>query len=501
MKKKLKGLVIFLVVFVVTLYFLGSCTSRPEEYKKNDNNVEFHEVTPEEYEKEMHELIRSQASFDFGLTAYADNVIDDVGQVYKDMWESTPAYNIYDYLKSKSELDTVNNTHGGGGHYRYLSDDDKSTAIINYEYDIYGKNRVVYSNGTWEIIECRILTSAPVTTGLKTGAVKYTRTNQNYSTTSFSFDISLYGLSQSFGYSSAFTFSFAGLESYCAGCSENFIKNYLKKSHFLRFEGSNVNSLKQFDVSTSTAILMQFICYDSWSGSYPNVFSICSSSSNDYEFSQSIDNYYAKFGFWRMPNLYYNNNAGDTINQTNINNYKQYGYTYNYETNSIEFDPDIFLNYFDLNIKPLIQTEFNSVFSKFPDINAKFGDLEIEYTNLVDIINNINNSTTTTTTVTGTYPIVTTGSGGCDCDIYVTVTVDVSVPEEFYRTYPALTTEPAFVAENPDVDYALGAKLPLKALAVSGGFLSFFSNLVDDVGLMPLVLMCVSLGIVTMFLL
>ncbi len=501
MKKFFKVFALIMLVFLVFLYFLGSCTSDPE-HNKNDNVVEFHEVTPEEYEKEMQKLIGSQASFDFSLTAYADNVIDDVGQVYKDMWESTPAYNIYDYLKSKSELDTVNNTHGGGGHYRYPSTDDKSTAIINYEYDIYGKNRVVYSNGTWEIIECRILTSAPVTTGLKTGAVKYTRTNQNYSTTSFSFDISLYGLSQSFGSSSAFTFSFTGLDSYCAGCSENFIKNYLKKSHFLRFEGSNVNSLKQFDVSTSTAILMQFICYDSWSGSYPNVFSICSSVSNDYEFSQSIDNYYAKFGLWKMPNLYYNNNAGDTINQTNINNYKQYGYTYNEITNSIEFDPDVFLNYFDLNIKPQLQAEFDSIFSKFPDINAKFGDLEIEYTNLVDIINNINNSTTTTTTtVTGTYPIVTTGGGGCDCDIYVTVTVDVTFPEEFYKKYPTLTTEPAFVADSPDIDYALDEPLPLEILGSAGQFLTTFSDILTDNGLMPLYMMCIALSLVAFFLL
>lgn len=189
MKKFFKRLILFVSVFIVTMYFIGSCTSDNKVAKKN-NSKEVHEVTPEDYEKEMQKLIDGQASFDFGLTAYADNVIDDVGQVYKDMWESTPAYNIYDYLKSKSELDTVNNTHGGGGHYRYPSETDKSTVTINYEYDFYGKNRVVYSNGVWEIIECRLLTSEARSDGSKTGVVKYTRTNQNYSTTSFSFDIS-----------------------------------------------------------------------------------------------------------------------------------------------------------------------------------------------------------------------------------------------------------------------------------------------------------------------
>lgn len=108
------------------------------------NNVEFHEVTPEEYENEMQNLVGSQF---LGLTAHAESVVDSAEQLWRNMWELTPAYNIYDYLSKKKELDTINNSHGGGGHYRYPAEDDKSTVVINYEYDFYGKNRVVYSSG------------------------------------------------------------------------------------------------------------------------------------------------------------------------------------------------------------------------------------------------------------------------------------------------------------------------------------------------------------------
>lgn len=495
MKKFLKVFALIILVFLVFLYFLGSCTSIPKEHKNNDNSVEFHEVTPEEYEKEMQNLVGSQF---LGLTAHAESVVDSAEQLWRNVWELTPAYNIYDYLAKKKELDTINNSHGGGGHYRYPVADDKSTVVINYEYDFYGKNRVVYSSGAWEIIECRLLTSDARSDGTKTGVVKYTRTNQNYSTTSFSFDISTVSVTQVFNSTTGFYVKFKGLESYTQGCTQAFLDKYLTTEHIAEFVGSATNDVKQINYNSTKSYGQEVICWGA-RGSYPNIFSLCSTVSNDYEFSQTLDNYYSNNSLWRLPNLYYNNNAGDTINQTNVNNYKQYGYTYNTETNSIEFDSEVFLSYFDTTLKPLIQTEFNSVFSKFPDINAKFGDLEIEYTNLVDIINNINNSTTTT--VTGTYPIVTTGGGGCDCDIYVTVTVDVSVPEEFYRTYPALTTEPAFIADSPDIDYALDEPLPFEILGSAGQFLTTFSDILTDNGLMPLYMMCIALSLVAFFLL
>lgn len=445
MKKFLKILAIFGLIFLVFCYFLGACTA---DSNNNNNNKITHELSPEEYEREMQNLVGSQF---LGLTAHAESVVDSAEQLWRNMWELTPAYNIYDYLSKKKELDTINNSHGGGGHYRYPVEGDKSTVVINYEYDFYGKNRVVYSSGAWEIIECRLLTSDARADGIKTGVVKYTRTNQNYSTTSFSFDISVSSITQVFNSTTGFYIKFKGLESYTQGCTQAFLDKYLTSEHIAEFVGSVTNDIKQINYNSTKSYGQEVICWGS-RGSYPNIFSLCSTASNDYEFSQTLDNYYNNNSFWKLPNLYYNNNAGDTINQTNVNNYKQYGYTYNTETNSIEFDSDVFLSYFDATLKPLIQSEFNSIFSKFPDISAKFGDLEVEYTNLVDIINNINSATTTTTTITGTYPVVTGG------DINVNVTVDIATV-----TCEALTTD-SFVVGDINIDNILQADLPEKSI-------------------------------------
>lgn len=180
------------------------------------------------------------------------------------------------------------------------------------------------------------------------------------------------------------------------------------------------------------------------------------------------------------------------ITQSNINNYSEYGYTYNSVTNSIDFAPNVFSDFFDLNVKPKLEAEFDSIFSHFPDIDAEFGDLDVKYNNIIDIMNEINNSPTTT--VTGTYPV---GTG----DINVNVTVDATFPEEFYRKYPALTTEPAFVAENPDVDFALDEPLPLEILNSSGKILAIATEILNDNGLMPVYIMCIALGLVALFLL
>lgn len=494
MKKFLKKFLLFILIFVLVMYFIGSCTANRQEYKPKvdeSNKPVYTELTPEEYQKQMDKLIGGKSSLfsGFGLDAHASDVFDDALQLYKDFWEVTPVYNIYDYLKNKNNLDVVNTVdgHAGGGHYRYPSEDDESTAIINYEYDFYGKNRVVYSNGTYEIIECRILTSESRSDKKKTGVVKYTRTNQYYSTTSFSFDISVYSLSCSFNSSLGFSLNFYGLNSYTQGLTQSFLNTYLTQSHFAYFSGSNTNSIKQFNISDTKAVDMCKICYSSNGSFYPNAFSVCSTVSNDYEFSQSVNNYYASFNYWKMPNVYYNNNAGDIINQTNINNYKEYGYTYNEITNSIEFDPDIFGNYFNANINPQIEFAFDDVFSFFPEINAKLGDLDINYKNLVDVINEINNQpAVTTSSPSGTYPIV-TGD------------INVTFPEEFYKKYPTLTTESAFVVDSPNIDYALDEPLPVRALEVSSSIFYLASDFISDLGLMPIALMCVSLCFISMF--
>ena len=93
---------------------------------------------------------------------------------------------------------------------------------------------------------------------------------------------------------------------------------------------------------------------------------------------------------------------------------------------------------------------------------------------------------------TGTYPIV-TGN--------LNVSVDVTFPPEFYKTYPPLTTEPAFIAKNPDIDYAFDEPLPFEILNSSGKILTIVTEILNDNGLMPVYIMCIALGLVALFLL
>lgn len=497
MKKLLKRLLLFVLVFLVTTYFIGSCTERPEEYKPKDENSvpEYTELTPDEYQKQMDELVKrppvTKTSFkSHVLQAHAESLSDKLDNFF----DKTGFYDYSDFMQ---------------GYWNYLTDKDdgffskndsypvdpvepKESVTVPFQYEFYGKNRVVYNNGTYEIIECRIFTTGARSDGKKTGSVKYTRTNQYHQYTSFSFDISVYSITRSFNSDGAFTISYNGLKSYTQGLTQSFIDNYLCKAHFAKFLGSSKNSLYQFNIKSDVSVPIQIICNNSFYNTYPNVFSISSTVTNDYEFSQSVNNYYINNKYWRFPNVYYNNRAGDKITQNNVSNYNDYGYTYNSVTNSIEFDPDVYADFFDLNIKPQLKLAFEDIFSHFPDIDATYSDDDttINYNDLITIMHEIQATTTTVVTTTGTYPVM-TGD--------INVNVDVTFPEEFYKKYPALTTEPAFVAENPDVDFALDAPLPVRALKTAGSFITLASNFIEDSGLMPIALMFVSLGLVAMF--
>lgn len=501
MKKFFKKLGLFVLVFLVTMYFIGSCTERPEYKPKDENSTPVYtELTPDEYQRRMDEIVRQPPVTKTSLfkspilQAHAESLTDKID----DFADKTGFYKFYDCWEIGWDCitDKVDGFFAGNDSYPVAPTEPKESVTIPFQYDIYGKNRVVYSNGSYEIIECRLITSQPKSSG-KTGRIKYTRTNQYHQYTTFGFDIRASNFGKLFSQDYAFYIDYYAYSSGAFGSIGDFS---FSDSHCAYFTGSSKNSLKQYNISSNNAVTNSNICYYSMTSFYPNMFTISSTNSNDYDFTQSVNNYYLNLKYWRFPNIYYNNNAGNTITKNNISNYTEYGYTYNSVTNSIEFDPDVYADFFDLNIKPQLQAEFDSIFSHFPDIDAQFGDLDIQYNNIIEIINEINQSTSTTTTtvVTGTYPIVTGGSGGgCNCDI----TVNATFPPEFYKKYPALTTEPAFVAENPDVDFAFNAPLPVRALKVSGSFITLASNFIEDVGLMPIALMFVSLGLILTFLL
>lgn len=499
MKKFLKIIVLFLLIFLIFLYFVGSCTERPETYtSKNESSLTDVEIlTPEEYQKSMDELINNppitQTVFKSPfLQAHAESTkVEEYVKYLKD----TVFYDIDDFVDDWFVgYNDLKDYFSGNESYPVSPVEPKESITAPFEYKFYGKNRVVYKSGAYEIITCDIITTGKVADKSKTGAVKYTRTNNLNQSTQFGFAISVFDIVKHFSSTNGFVVNFYGLDSYTFGLTSNFTDNYLASRHRAYFLGSSVNSLKQYNISSNNSVTIDKICYDNSSDSLPNHFSIGSVVSNDYEFSQSVNNYFVDLNYWKLPNVYYNNRAGDTITKNNISNYNEYGYTYNSVTNSIEFDPDVYADFFDLNIKPKLEAEYDLIFSKFPDIDAKFDDIDVKYNNLIDIMNEIKNPPSTTTT--GTYPV---GTGNCGCDCDINVTVDVTFPPEYYKTYPPLNTEPAFVAENPDVDFALDSPLPVRVLETSGGFISLASDFLDDAGLKPVVLMGVALGLITLF--
>ncbi len=492
MKKIFKMIGIFLLVFVIFLYFIGSCTERPEYKPKEENTtLVYTELTPDEYQRQMDDLINNppltKTSFKSPiLQAHASSA----EETYEKFIDNSPFYNLEYYLKDGWNI--MKDFFSGNESYPVDPVEPKEIITVPFEYNFYGKNRVVYKSGAYEIITCNIISTGAVSDKSKTGAVKYTRINNLNQMTQFSFDISIYKITQSFSSSFGFLVEFYGLDSYMSGLTSDFIEKYLKSAHRAYFQASSVNSLKQYNISSNNAVTIDKICYNGSSDSLPNHFSISTVVSNDYEFSQSLNNYYIELKLWKLPNIYYNNHAGDVITKNNIINYNKYGYTYNDISGSIEFNPDIYADFFDLNIKPKLEAEFDLIFSKFPDIDVTYSDddTDIDYTNLIQIIKELQTpETTTTTLITGTYPVV-TGD--------INVNVDVTFPAEFYKTYPPLNTEPAFIAENPDVDFALDSPLPVRVLEVSGGFISLASDFLYDVGLMPIALLCVSLGFVVM---
>lgn len=502
---------------MIFLYFVGSCTERSDYQPKEEKGYtpEYTELTPDEYQKQMDELVKQQPVTQTAfkspfLTAHAswqDDLLNNFfnetaipfgGCTFGDVADFVSGY--LDYLKDPDGYFADNED------YPVVSEDDvsaepKEEVTIPYQYDFYGKNKVVYSNGTYEIITCRIITTSAKSSG-KTGQIRYTRENQYHQFTQFGFDIRVSAISGNFSSSSGFVVTYYGLTSNTFGLTSDFTSSSIISSHKAVFLGSSENSLKQFNINNTNSVKISAICDIYNSNTSPNYFSISSTTTNDYEFSQSVTNYYFKYNYWRFPNVYYNNNAGDTITKNNINNYNQYGYTYNTITNGIEFDPNVYADFFDLNIKPKLELEFDSIFSKFPDIDATYSDDDttINYNDLITIINEIQATATSTTTfitttaVTGTYPLMTG-------DINVNVDVTMTFPPEFYKTYPALTTEPAFVAENPDVDFALDEPLPLEILDSSGKVFSILGDFVQDSGLMPLYIMCIALSLVAFFLL
>lgn len=423
---------------------MGSCSERSEV--TNDSSVtEVEELTPEEYEERLNKAIKdsqNQSMNKGGILQVNASWQDDL---LNKMFYDTPFFNIDDAVHNvDSAWDFAK------GYFNYIKNPDaeyyddnpsypinptepKEEITVPYEYKLSGKNKIIYEGGVSEIIICNIITT-DYSTDYKTGVIKYDRIG-SFGSTTFSFEIRCTSISKTFNSDHGVAFNYVGIPGkYAVGVTESF----LSKKHRCNFVGTSVNSLNTIFVTSSKALSNEVICYDTDYHQYKaNVFTSSSLVSNDYEFVQTVKNYTSSNKYWNFPVSYVNNGGGNVINKNNVSNYNEYGYTYNNITNSIEFDPDVYADFFDLNIKPKLEAEYDLIFSRFPDIDATYGDDNIHYNDIISIIQQIKQSiettvTTATTVSSGTFPV---GTG----DIYIQLTF----PEIYFETYPKLTTEPA----------------------------------------------------------
>lgn len=80
-------------------------------------------------------------------------------------------------------------------------------------------------------------------------------------------------------------------------------------------------------------------------------------------------------------------NSGKTINQTTINNYNDYGMTYNSDTSSFELDPTVLAAALAAEIDPTFAGLFGGVFSAQPAIGLGFDTPDLELgSNYIDLI-------------------------------------------------------------------------------------------------------------------
>lgn len=514
MKKFFKGFFLVLLVFMIFLYFVGSCTERPEYKPSSDTGTDtpaYTEVKPDEYEDIMNRAINSSSSFFLTAHASDDSSLLDKIDKLNEFTDLTNYYNFRDGIKDY--LDYLRDPDDGYfyDHSNYPPVDSSSfekpvTSVnIPKQYDICAKNRINYANNVYEIVDIQVSFTNPTTSDeVKNGHILFVRRNSLGYSTSFGFDIYANRMLSSWGSSYGFGIEFMALKSGMTGFDMPGDESFFTSSKGLYFKSESTNSIATASVNSSGIFSKSSLCNNSSKpqiSSYGiNVYTLCQAVSNDYSFITSLNSYQGS-NYSKSVNYYYNNNAGDTVTTNNYTKYSDYGYTYNSVTNSLEFDPDVFANWFDADIVPKLQLTYDDIFSKFPDINATFNDYTGELNNLIEIYNQSTETITTSAISNPPATVTGNGNGGCDCDIYVTVTVDVTLPEEFYRKYPTLTTEPAFVAKNPDTDYAFDEPLPLEILKTSGNILTMVSDIITDSGLMPMYIMCIALSLVAFFLL
>lgn len=179
--------------------------------------------------------------------------------------------------------------------------------------------------------------------------------------------------------------------------------------------------------------------------------------------------------YWN-PFMIYNSfpiNSDTVINQNNVNNYTDLGYSWNPTLNTIDFDPDIFAAYVNGELIPQLAAMYEQFYQKFPDIDAEIGSPDINFFNPFE-------SDEEDTQGGETLPPATLPPGSGGGGMTPEELDGVLNQETFYILDMETALPPVMLDTLPDVN--LPAELSSGAVGIS----NFVIDLFDSLGILPL---------------
>lgn len=195
---------------------------------------------------------------------------------------------------------------------------------------------------------------------------------------------------------------------------------------------------------------------------------------NDYTYNLNHSNVTGSNKYWNPAVIYLPNYipiaSGTVINQTNINNYAEYGYTWNDTTNSIDVDMNVLTAWVENKLIPQLELVYKDAYQKFPDIDANITDQDITYVDPFE---------EPETEPPGTLPPSTLPPGSGGGGMTPGELDGVLNQESFYIMDMETALPPVMFDTLPDVN------LPAELSSGAVGLSNFVIDLFDSLGILP----------------
>lgn len=273
---------------------------------------------------------------------------------------------------------------------------------------------------------------------------------------------------------SASGYAFKGTNQSSSGASTSF---EVASTH-IRMDSFSVNILPETKVSQLT-IVSDNSSYLYGNNSTPAIYAenTFATNSRDYNANHTlIDN---SKSYWNPVTIYnvFPAKSGDTINQNNINNYSQYGYSWNSVTNTVEFDPDVLAAYINGELLPQLMALYIDAYQHFPDVDADINDQDITYYDPFD------DGSETDTLPPATFP---PGGGLTPSELDAVLNSETFYILDMDTDIPALTIDTLPAVDN----------LPAGVSSAVAGISTYALNLFDTLGLTSIFIALTVLGFV-----